>query len=57
MNAGSYCDAAYMYNMTVVTLLLAVLAVVVVGAMLLIGAHSVSIQIAKWLESFIDTAA
>jgi uncharacterized membrane protein len=56
MNAGSYCDAAYICNMTVVTLLLAVLAVVVVGAMLLIGAHSVSIQIAKWLESFIDTA-
>ena len=42
--------------MTVLALLLAVLAVVVVGAMLLIGAHSVSIQIAKWLESFIDTA-
>jgi type IV secretory pathway VirB2 component (pilin) len=42
--------------MTVLALLLAVLAVVVVGAMLLIGAHSASVQIAKWLERFIDTA-
>jgi hypothetical protein len=43
--------------MTVLALLLAVLAVFVVGTALLLGAHTLSVQIAKWLEKFIDDVA
>jgi hypothetical protein len=43
--------------MTVLALLLAVLAVFVVGTALLLGAHTLSVQIAKWLEKFIDDMA
>jgi hypothetical protein len=42
--------------MTVLALLLAVLAVIAVGTMLLLVAHSISVQIAKWLERLLDTA-
>jgi hypothetical protein len=42
--------------MTILALLLAVVAVVSVGTLLLLGAHSASVQIAKWLERFIDEA-
>jgi hypothetical protein len=42
--------------MTILALLLAVLAFVSIGTVLLLGAHSVSVQIAKWLERLIDTA-
>jgi hypothetical protein len=40
--------------MTVLALLLAVLSVVVVGTMLLLGAHWFSVQIAKSLEKLIE---
>jgi hypothetical protein len=42
--------------MTVLALLAAVLAVFVIGTALLLGAHSLSVQIAKLLERFIDPA-
>jgi hypothetical protein len=40
--------------MTVLALLLAVLTVLVVGTMILLGAHWFSIQIAKSLEKLIE---
>jgi hypothetical protein len=40
--------------MTVLALLLAVLVVLVVGTMILLGAHWFSIQIAKSLEKLIE---
>jgi membrane-associated phospholipid phosphatase len=40
--------------MTVLALLLAVLAVLVVGTMILLGAHWFSVQIAKSLERLIE---
>jgi hypothetical protein len=42
--------------MEILALLLAVLAVFVVGTLLLLGAHSLSVQIAKLLESLLDKA-
>lgn len=43
-----------MGHMTVLALLLAVLAVPVVGTMLLLGAHWFSVKIAKSLEKLIE---
>ena len=48
--------ATYISCMEILALLLAVLAVFVVGTLLLLGAHSLSVQIAKLLESLLDKA-
>jgi hypothetical protein len=60
MNAGLSCEASYILNMTVAAFLLAALAAVVIGIsvllLFLLGAHWLSVQVARQIEKFIDPA-
>jgi hypothetical protein len=53
----SFGESTYVQAMEVLALLLAVLAVFVVGTLLLLGAHWFSMQIAKLLERLLDAAS
>jgi hypothetical protein len=50
-------ETTYIYHMTVLALLLAVVTIFFVGTGLLLGAHWFSMQVAKFLESLLDKAA
>jgi hypothetical protein len=50
-------ETTYVWNMTVLILFLAFVVVLVVGTGLLLGAHWLSMQVAKLLESLLDKAA